>query len=405
MTTYLYNRTLAATGFPPLLGAILLLASLAAGPVLAVESRIKDIARIAGLEEVEIIGYGIVAGLAGTGDKDLQLTKQTIANLMDNFQISIAATDIKSKNVAAVAITARIPAFHSANDRVDIKVASLGDASSLEGGILMMTPMLDPNGEVYALAQGCLTVGGFSAGAGGEGGATVQKNHVTTAIIPGGAVLKHGQSTKFCENGMVRLVLRNPDFTTADRMANAINKDLGGIAVAKDASTVAVQIPQDKIDIGQAPAFIARLERIPLSPDTRAKVIVNERTGTIVMGGDVHINEAIVAHGNLTVAVNNRQMVSQPTGLALGGGIAMGSGTGTVTIASAGGAGISTVVTSETTVSNNEEKARVMLVPNTTTVKELSDTLNIMGATPRDMISILEALRELGALQMELISM
>lgn len=357
---------------------------------MGVEARIKDIARVAGLEEVELIGYGIVSGLGGTGDKDLQLTKQTVANLMENFQISMSANDIKSKNVAAVAVIARVPPFHKANDRVDIKVSSLGDASSLEGGILMMTPMLDPNGEVYALAQGSLTVGGFSAGQGGAGGSTVQKNHVTTAIIPGGAVLKTSQSIKFCDNGILRLILRNADFTTADRMAAAINKDLGGIAVAKDASTVSVNIPQDKLDIGQTAAFISKLERISLSPDMRAKVIVNERTGTIVMGGDVHINEAVVAHGNLTVSVKETLKVSQPTDLVLAG---------------ANQAGIGTAVVPDVKTTVKEDAARVMLVPNITTVRELADTLNLMGATPRDLISILEALRELGALQMELVSM
>ncbi|OGV60665.1 MAG: hypothetical protein A2283_02260 [Lentisphaerae bacterium RIFOXYA12_FULL_48_11] len=367
-----------------------------------IEARIKDISRVAGLEEVELIGYGIVSGLGGTGDKDLMLTKQTVANLMENFQIQLSSGDIKSKNVAAVAVIARVPPFHKANDRVDIKVSSMGDASSLEGGVLMMTPMLDPNGEFYALAQGSLTVGGFSAGQGGAGGATVQKNHVTTALVPGGAVLKMSQSTKFYENGILRLVLRNPDFTTADRMASAINKELGGIAVAKDAGTVSVNIPQEKLDIGQASAFIAKLERISLSPDVRAKVIVNERTGTIVMGGDVHISEAVVAHGNLTVTVKETLRVSQPTDLTLVGANVV---TGSNVLANVRMPPIGTAVVPDVETKAEEEKARVMLVPNLTTVRELADMLNFMGATPRDLISILEALRELGALQMELVSM
>ena len=389
-------RTYKSYSIVSLLRPVIFLAAISAAltsteKAMGIEARIKDIARIAGLEEVELVGYGIVSGLAGTGDKDLALTKQTVANLMENFQISISSGDIKSKNVAAVAIIARVPPFHKANDRVDIKVSSLGDASSLEGGILMMTPLLDPNGEVYALAQGSLTVGGFSAGKEGAGGSTVAKNHVTTGIIPGGAVLKSSQSIKFCDNGILRLILRNPDFTTADRMAAAINKDLGGIAVAKDASTVSVNIPQDKLDIGQTAAFISKLERISLSPDIRAKVIVNERTGTIVMGGDVHISEAVVAHGNLTVSIKDKPRISELPE--------------TLIVAGANQTGIGPTVTPDVTTKVKEDKANVIVVPNITTVRELSDTLNMMGATPRDLISILEALRELGALQMELVSM
>lgn len=361
------------------------------GRALAVQARIKDIARIAGLESLELVGYGIVVGLAGTGDKDLALTKQTVANLMENFNITIAVNDIKSKNVAAVSVIATVPPFHKEGDKVDVRVSSLGDAQSLEGGILIMTPMLDPNGEVYALAQGSITIGGYSAGGGGAGGNSVTKNHTTTGMMPGGAMLKMGQSPNFFRNGIMRLILKHPDFTTADRMAKVINTKFEGLAVAQDAMTVAVRIPQTKLDIGQAATFVAELEVLQLTPDMQARVIINERTGTIVMGGDVHISSAVVAHGNLTVTVKETLKQSQPTDISLR--------------VEDANVGIKSLETPDVITTVEEDDANVMVVPGTTTVRELADTLNIMGATPRDLISILEALHQLGALQMDLVAM
>ncbi len=354
-------------------------------------SRIKDIARIAGLESLDLVGYGIVVGLRGTGDKDLQLTRQTAANLMENFNISIRAADISSMNVAAVIVTAVAPPFHKAGDRIDVQISSIGDATSLEGGILIMTPMFDPNGELTALAQGSVTLGGFSAGRDAPGGASVTRNHTTSGTIPSAAVLRVSQSGKFYRNGLMQLVLRHPDFTTADRMATAINREMGGLAVARDASTVAVKIPDQTLDIGQAAAFVARLETIRIHPDMQARVVVNERTGTIVMGGEVHIGQAVVAHGNITVTIKETLHPSHPSNLAIGLRDAE--------------LDVRSLETPDTEVTVEEEKARVMVVPSTTTVRDLADTLNIMGATPRDLISILQALHRLGAIQMELTAM
>jgi flagellar P-ring protein precursor FlgI len=368
-----------------------LVAAVAVGPGLAsaAEARIKDVARIAGLEQIQLIGYGVVAGLRGSGDKDLALTKQTMANLMENFQITMDPNDVKSKNVAAVMVTAIVPPFHSASDKVDVEVSSLGDATSLEGGMLLMTPMLDPNGEVYALSQGAMILGGYSVGQEGAGGNTVTKNHTTTAIVPGGATLRRGYSGGFHQNGIMRLVLRHADFTTATRMATAINQEFGGLAVAKDAATVAVRIPDHDLDTGQSAVFVARLEALKVVPDQAAKVIVNERTGTIVMGGDVVISPTVVAHGNLTVNVKESLHPSHPANLTL--------------VRSQ--PGIRSLETPDTQVKVEEDKARVMMLPGTATVRELADTLHLMGATPRDLISILEALHRLGALQMELVAM
>lgn len=349
----------------------------------AVEVRIKDIARISGVDRVPLIGYGIVIGLNGSGDKDLDLTKQTMANLMEVFKITVPVDDIKSKNVAAVMVTATAPPFHREGDHLNVQVSSIGDAKSIEGGVLLMTPMLDPEGRVYALAQGGLTVGGFSAGVAGPGGETARKNYTTVGIVPGGATLKYSQTEDFYQNDYLTLILRNPDFTTAVRMADAINEKYEGIARARDASTITVRIPEDILDVGQVASFVAGMERLSLTPDVPARVIVNERTGTIVMGADVHIGEAVVAHGNLTVNIGSRLSTYMPEPFTTA----------------------DPVVTEDVTTRTDEQNAQVMLIPDTVTVRDLADVLNQMGATPRDLISILEALQQLGALQMELVTM
>ncbi len=368
-------------------GASMAQTSFARAPGIMVQ--IKDIARIAGLESIDLIGYGVVIGLSGSGDKDIELTKQTMANLIENFNVKIDVDDISSKNVAAVIVTAKAPPFHKEGDRIDVVVSSLGDATSLEGGVLLMTPLMDPNAEIYALAQGSLTVGGFSAGVAARGGMTVGKNVTTTGIVPSGAKLKHSQSLNFTQSGILQLILRNPDFTTADRMASAINKEFGYIAIADDASIISVAIPEDKMDMGESAMFMAQLEKLTLTPDSQSKIVVNERTGTIVMGGNVHISEAVIAHGNLTVTIKENLHPSQPIGLVMRGPQP----------------GIRSLETPDFETDVEEENARVMVIPNTTTVHDLANVLHKMGATPRDLISILEALRQLGAIQMELVAM
>lgn len=363
------------------LTVLILLAQALACP--AIEARIKDIARLAGLEGVDLIGYGVVIGLSGTGDKDLTLTKQTIANLMEQFNITINITDIKSKNVATVMVTAHAPAFHQEGDRIMVQVSSMGDAGSLEGGVLLMTPLLDPEGQLYALAQGPLTVGGFSVGAAGAGGETVSKNITTVGTIPEGALLRKGQNNDFYRNGVLQVVLRQADFTTATRVATAINNKFEGSAVARDAGNIMVRIPQETMEFGQAAAFVSALESIAVTPDTTAKIMINERTGTIVMGADVHIGQAVVAHGNLTVNITSRLTAYMPEPFT----------------------DAKPVVLPETTAAAREDKAKIMLMPGTTTVQELADVLNQLGATPRDLVSILQALQQAGALQMQVVTM
>jgi flagellar P-ring protein precursor FlgI len=349
----------------------------------AVETRIKDISRIDGLHTVNLIGYGVVIGLSGTGDKDIELTKQTMANLLESFQLSLSSKDIKSKNVAVVVVTASAPPFHREGDKIDIQVSSLGDASSLEGGVLMMTPLLDPEGQLYGLAQGGITVGGYSAGAGGPGGQTATKNYTTVGYIPNGATLRHTQLDSFVQNGSFRIVLRQPDFTTANRMAEIINERSGGMATAVDAGSVTVKIPDKMADVGQVVSFISSIEILSVVPDSQARVIVNERTGTIVMGADVHIGQAVIAHGNLTVRIGSSLSTYMPAPFSEA----------------------KPVVTEKIATEAAEDKANIMLLNGTATVRDLADMLNQMGSTPRDLISILEALQKLGALQMELVTM
>ncbi|MBN1676874.1 MAG: flagellar basal body P-ring protein FlgI [Kiritimatiellae bacterium] len=350
----------------------------------ALEVRIKDIARVAGLEPVELIGYGIVTGLKGTGDKDLKLTRQTLANFLENFNLSLPIGDIKSKNVAAVIVTATVPRFHSEGDRLDVTVSSVGDAISLQGGYLLMAPMLNAGGQLYALAQGNVTVGGYEFGAGGAGGATETKNVPTTGIVPGGGTLKYGQAGTFYENGILRLILNHPDFTTAARVADAINENTDSTAIARDASTVVVQIPQPQIDSGQAAVFVAGLEKLPVRPDVPARVIVNERTGTIVMGSEVRIGPAVVAHGNLVVKIKGKPIISQPPPFSPQG---------------------QTVEANDLTVDAVESRAKITAIGETASVQDLASTLTALGATPTDLISILEALARAGALQMKIETM
>ncbi len=364
------------------LAATFLAASISAQASVTV--RIKDIVRFAGLTPVEVVGYGVVIGLNGTGDKDLKLTKQTMANLLQNFDITLPPNDIKSKNVAAVIVTAVIPPFHAAGDRVDVQVSSIGDASSLQGGQLLMTPLISAEGELYALAQGSITVAGFNVGAGGIGGEGITKNTPTSGLIPSAAQIRFDHQNQFYENGILRLVLRHPDFTTASRAAESINQSRNGIAVVKDAGTVLVEIPQDALDTDQVAMFIARMESLPVQPDAPAKVVVNERTGTIVMGQDVRIAPAVVAHGNLIVSIKSMPLISQPAPFSELG---------------------QTVLVGDVATRADEDSARVVAFKGTATVQDLANLLNTLGASTSDIISILEALSRVGALQMELVTM
>jgi len=255
--------------------------------------------------------------------------------------------------------------------------------SSLQGGVLLMTPLLDPSCKVYGMAQGAMTVGGYSAGQGGAGGATETKNFPTVGTIPGGCTLKFDHDLEFITKGQLELVLRFPDFTTAERIAIAINGMVPSGAVATDAGVVTVTVPQEMLDVGLSGQFISSIESLRVTPDAIARVVVNERTGTVVLGGDVSVSTAIIAHGNLTVRVGSTLTPSQPAPFGQSG---------------------ETVVTENIETQVIDEPAKILVVPQTTSVQELAEVLNQLGASPRDLVSILQALQAIGALQMELIS-
>ncbi len=350
----------------------------------AKESRIKDIARIVGLDSLELIGYGLVVGLSGSGDNDQTMTRQSVANLLNQFQITVPESEIDGENVAAVMVTARVPPFHHGGDRVDVNVMSIGDADSLAGGTLLMSALLAPDGQVYALAQGALAVGGFSIGNNTPGGQQITRNTPTTGRIPSGAAIRVSDNRIWAQNGVITLALLNPDFTTAARVAESLNAQWPGIAGARDAATVLVRISEDIIQRGSIANFVADIEMARVETDMRAKILLSERTGTIVMGGNIHIHPAVVAHGNLTVSIKSSLGVSQPYAPFTQG---------------------RTVVIEDVGIDDQVEDARVMLVPEVTTIQTLADVLTQMGGTPQDLISILQALRQLGAIQVEVVTL
>jgi flagellar P-ring protein FlgI len=354
---------------------------LADGPVLlAAGSRIKDLAMVAGARDNQLAGYGLVAGLAGDGDKNPVDTIQTIANMLQRFGLTVPATTLSSKNVAIVIVTADIPAFLKPGARLDVNVASLGDAKSLQGGVLIQTPLLGADGKVYAIAQGPLSIGGLSAGAGGGGGATVQKNHPTVGTIVSGALVEREIPATVVSDNHLELLLRQPDFTSSSRMAAAINVRFPSSSFAVDSTTVRVHMPQEWA--GSAVDFISQVEELELDPDVPARVIINERTGTIVATARIHISSCAVSHGNVTISIASTQDVSQPNAF---------SQTGT------------TQVTSHTNAKISEDKGAMVAFPDLPTVEKVAGALNALGVTPRDMMSMFEAMKEAGALQAELL--
>jgi len=341
--------------------------------------RVRDLVMISGARDNQLVGYGLVAGLAGDGDKDQIYTKQSVANMLMRYGLNVPASTLSAKNVAVVMVTADIPPFLKNGARIDVTVASMGDAKSLTGGVLLQTPLLGADGKVYAVAQGPLSIGGFSAGDGGAGGATVTKNHPTTGQIVNGALVEREISTQFVHDNMVELLLRDPSFNSASRMAAAINEVFTNSAHAVDSSTVQVEMPSGTA--GAPVDFIARLEQVELTPDIPARIIINERTGTIVATAAIHISSCAVASGNITINVASSQDVSQPN--AFGGG--------------------TTAVTKRTSTQVTENKSLLVPLPELPTVEKVASALSALGATPRDMMAIFQAMKQAGALQAELI--
>ncbi len=346
--------------------------------------RIKDLGRIDSVRENSLVGYGLVTGLAGTGDSTrFTPTLQSVANMLARFGVVVTADQINSRNVAAVTVTTSLPAFARPGDTLDVNVASIGDARSLTGGTLLMTPLAGPDTKIYALAQGAISVGGYKYDLNGN---VVQKNHPTSGMVPGGAIVENAVATNLVKKeGTVSLVLFEPDFTTANRIAQSLNDALGGgVARALDAGRVEVLVPdKERNDIV---AFLTRMENALVTPDQRARVVVNERTGTVVSGGDVRISMVTVSQGDLRVSVVTDYLVSQPSLLV------------------EPGPGVRTEVVPRTRINVEESDAgSVVSLPAGTTVADLISALNKIKASTRDIISILQSMKKAGALHAELI--
>lgn len=355
-----------------LLAAVLLPVWVEAGEV-----RVKDVARIQGVRENELLGYGLVIGLNGTGDKAGTLfTVQSITSMLQRMGIQVPRDRVGVKNVAAVVVAAKLPPFAKAGANVDVIVSSLGDASSLQGGMLLMTPLQAADGKIYAVAQGPVSIGGFNIEAGGTG-EKVQKNHPTAGRIPNGATIEREVPTTVVQNQTLAITLNRPDFTTAGRLAEAIDRSLGaGRARAEDAATVRIAVEPGQDLIG----LIAKLEHVRLTPDRVAKVVINERTGTIIMGSDVRISTVAIAHANLSIQIKSEFQVSQPGPLSGG----------------------KTAVVPKTEISVQEDKRKLSVMEEGASIGDLVQAMNALGVTGRDLISILQAIKQAGALQAEL---
>jgi flagellar P-ring protein precursor FlgI len=344
------------------------------------EVRVKDVAQVQGVRDNSLYGYGLVVGLNGTGDKSTSspFTPQTVANMLRRLGISLPVERLDGRNVAAVMVTAKLPPFVKAGANLDVTVSSLGDASTLQGGTLLLTPLQGPDGRVYALAQGPISVGGIAAS--GAAGDVVQKNHPTVGRIPNGAVVER-EVPMALDPTAVALTLKRPDFTTAVRLAEAVNRAGGsGIARAVDPSTVVVSVPPAAQP--RLMEFLARVESATLQVDAPARVVINERTGTVIMGNQLRISTVAVAHGNLTIQVREEKQVSQPPPFAPPGS--------------------QTVTVPRSEVAVREEKGQLAVVPEGTSIGDVVQGLNALGVTPRDLISILQAIRQAGALMAEL---
>jgi flagellar P-ring protein precursor FlgI len=354
--------------------------ALVASPAVA-GSRIKDIVDIEGVRENQLIGYGLVVGLANTGDslQNAPFTKQAIQSMMERLGVNThdptASGLINTKNVAAVMVTARLPPFAAPGSPIDVTVSAMGDAKSLLGGTLLMTALMGANGETYAAAQGTVQTGAISAS--GASGSSVTRGVPTAGRIAGGAIVEQETGFTFDSMSQLRLTLRNPDFTTAHRIAEAINVAYPGTAMAQNSSIVAIRPPAGQDMAG----FMTAVEDLEVDPEAPAKVVIDEVSGVVVMGSDVRISTVAIAQGNLTITVTETPQVSQPAPFSQG----------------------KTEVVPRSTVKVDEQKGKkLMLVGGGASLQSLVTGLNALGVTPRDMISILQAIKASGALQADI---
>ena len=365
------------------LGVMLLALAATAIPA-AATSRIKDIADFEGVRENQLVGYGLVVGLDGTGDdmkKKAPFTRESLIGMLERLGVKVnrGDTDLETKNVAAVMVTATLPAFARQGSEIDVSVSSLGDATSLQGGILLATPLIGADGEVYAVSQGSITIGGFKATGAAE---TIVRGVPTSGRIVRGGIVEREIPFELNQLNSLKLSLRNPDFTTAQRISDAINAAVGaGTAMPLDGGTV--QLNSSQFPGGPA-ALITNVEQLPVEPDQQARVVIDENTGVIVMGENVRISKVAVAQGNLTIRVTETPQVSQPSPF---------SSTGV------------TVVVPRTDIEVQEDRTRKLAVlPTSLTLEQLVTGINSLGVGPRDLISILQSIKASGALQADIVT-
>jgi flagellar P-ring protein precursor FlgI len=375
-------------GFLRWCGAVLLGASLSGAaatpraatvvPPDAHMARLGDVMTVKGVRDNLLMGYGLVVGLNGTGDRQQTIfSMQTLANILRKMGVQVPGATILARNVGAVFVTANLPPFARPGEKIDVNCASAGDAKSLQGGVLLMTPLYGSDGVVYAVAQGPLTIAGYSVGTRGN---VTELNHPTTGRIPNGALVERDTAIDLGQMQTVSLLLRDADFVTAENAADAINKTLGkSVATAVDGRRV--DVPVAASGLGSAMNLLAKIEDVEVRVNPKARVVVNERTGTVVMGKDVTLGAASIMHGNLAIQITTVFQVSQPAALSPGG---------------------QTVVVPQTTVETNEEAAKRVELKEGATVEELVNGLQSIGATARDIIAILEALKAAGSLRAEL---
>lgn len=359
--------------------ALLLVLTATVGTVWAA-TRIKDIAYVQGVKGKQLIGYGLVVGLNGTGDTQRStFTLQSVTSMLKRFGITVPQTDLRLRNVAAVMVTATVPSFAKEGGVIDVTVSSMGDATNLQGGTLLMTPLSGIEGEVYAMAQGPVSVGGLGVR---QNGNEVRRNHTAAGRIPGGAILERSTGTDFNRDSTLSIVLTQADFTTASRIAEQVNAKFGNnIARANDGSTISLVIPEEVRRSGKLVDFISQVELLEVNPDVAAKVVINEKTGTIVVGGAVTLLPVAISHGALNIDIQSTPVISQPNAFSQG----------------------QTVVTQLTTVSAQVDTSVVVALEGAATVQDVAKALNALKVGARDIIAIFQALKEAGALKAELI--